>query len=538
MTEEITSRLAVVDGLSVRSRTSVVNYDQTGKTMRQIGDDLGAEYILDGTVRWDRRAEGPGRVRITPRLIRAADDTHVWSDIYDRELLDVFAIQTDIAVAIIQKLGVTLLDRQRDALEARPTENMDAHEAYLRGMDFYRRRPGYQILANAQHWFERAVELDPGFALAYAGLSEVHSTVVLGELYRLGHSQDRMVMSKEAADNALRLDPALPEAHKALGSYFYRCEMDWDKAMEQYEIAKKNRPDDAPLLYMIANVQRQQGEWEASVVTYKKAFELDPRSPLIPKEIAYTLMFLRRYEEAVSYCDRLISMGPDYVGWYKIKAEIFWLWHGDTRRAREILNQMPEVPLTKDPVFVFYSHFRQELYERDYESALQRVASLPVAVSDNWQCYWPKTGLAGLVHHFKGETELARASFHSARAELEVAAGKRPDDCRVHSSLGIAYAGLGKKDDAIREGKLAAEFCPQLVLVGARTGRIKDLAFIYVLVGEYDAALDQIEHLLSIPSFFSVGLLALDPKWDPLRDHPRYNKLLERHSPKQSNTDT
>jgi TolB-like protein/tRNA A-37 threonylcarbamoyl transferase component Bud32 len=528
MTEEITSRLAAVEGLGVISRTSVVNYDRTGKSMREIGDDLNADYVLEGTVRWDRRAGGPGSVRITPQLIRVADDTHVWSDRYDRELQDVFGIQSDIAKAIVEQMGVTLLDRERRILDARPTENMDAYQAYLRGLEYTRELGGSgEAKLLAQRMFERAVELDPAFALAYAWLSNVHSYMYYVAFDR---SHNRAVMAKEAVDHALRLKPGLAEAHMALGSYYYRCEMDFGKSLEQFEIARRDLPSDAYLHYMVGNVKREEGEWEASLDAYKTAFELDPRSGEIGKEIAFTYMFQRKYEEAVAYWDRCISLSPEHTGAYETKAQVYWLWHGDTRRAGEILDHLPDVPQARDPVWIFYNFFRQDLYERDYENALRRIASLPVDMDiyEEMRVYFPKTQLRGLVYYLMGNTEAARASFDSARVVLETEVENRPDRSPIHSSLGIAYAVLGQKDSAIREGKLAVD---RLVSRASwyKSAFVQDLAFIYVLVGDYDAALDQIEYLLSVPCEFSVGLLKLDPRWDPLRDHPRYQKLLKEY---------
>jgi TolB-like protein/Flp pilus assembly protein TadD len=529
MTEEITSRLAAVEDLGVISRTSVVQYDRTGKTIRQIGEDLGVDFILEGTVRWDHRPDRFSRIRITPQLIRVNDGTHLWANNYEHELVDVFAVQAEIAKKIIEQLGVTLLDRQRSRLEARPTDNLDAYQAYLRGVD-YRQHMAFsdENKLLAEKMFARAVELDSNFALAHAELSIVLSYMYYGR----GGSTDRMTAAKASWEKALSLDPDLPEAHLARAAYLYRCLGDFDSALEQIETAGRIRPNDPRVLSYRASALNLMGDFEGSLQARLQAVELDPLNADLLMEIAYLHMLFREYDQADRFWDRCLALAPEYSGTYEIKAKNCWLWHGDARKARAVLDRMPETPQSTDPLWVFGNMYTQELYERDYEAAVARTVSLPIQgdiYDGDLYEQKPISHFLGLVYYLMGDSVSAKEHFEVARAQLEAEIERRPDNSRFHSALGIACAALGRGGDAIREGELGVELSSHDHPY-TRGTRVEDLAFIYVLTGDYDAAFDRIEQVLSTPAFFSVGLLTLDPKWDPLRRHPRYAEIVAKYS--------
>jgi len=372
--------------------------------------------------------------------------------------------------------------------------------------------------------FARAVELDPDFALAYAELSRTHSALYLGGW---DHVEDRLSMAKAAAIRALDLQPELPEAHLALGYYYYWGRREYDRALKEFAIAEKGLPNDNRILEAIAYVRRRQGNFEVAADYLKRAFELSPQDAQIANEIGGTYEILRRYAEAERYYDRSISLAPDQVLAYMNKAGIYVMWQGDTQKARATLESMPK----KDDESMFGYWFWLELLERDYQAALDRLASASVELIKNQNQFTPKALLAGRVYQLMDKPELARASFDSARVLLETELKERPDDYRIRSALGIAYAGLGRKADAIREGKLGVELYPvSKDAFGIGTFRVRVLAYIHVMVGEYDASIDQIEYLLSIPSLIiTVPLLRLHPDWDPLRDHPRFEALLEKY---------
>jgi TolB-like protein/Flp pilus assembly protein TadD len=527
MTEEITSRLASVHELGVISRQTAVQYDRKGKTTKQIGEDLGVDYALEGTVRWDRSLEGRSRVRITPQLIRVSDDTNLWSERYERVIEDIFAVQSEIAEKVISQLDITLLEPERRVMEAKPTDNLEAYHAYLRGMD-YMGQSGFpeEKYRMAAQMFEMAVKLDPEFALAYCMLSEAHS-----RMYHFGFdlTEERISMAKEAVDRALELQPDLPSAHLALGNYYYYCLKDYAKALETLSIAEKGLPNSIGILKTTAFIRRRQGEFREAIRLLKKAFELSPQDDNTAANIGLSYTALREYPEADFYFDRTLSLAPDQLWAYAFKANNYWLWEGKTKNARFILDK---APLKEDPLYVF-SRFLLEYIDKNYESALDLLSSTSVEIVEGAEMFLPKSALIGQAHQAMGRPELARASFDSARALLERAVKERPEDPRVHRSLGSVYAALGQKDKAIREGKLAVELYP--VSKDALWGPIYvlNLAWIYVLVGENEAALDKLEYLLSIPcADVSAPVLRADPAWDPLRDLPRFQKLLKKYSKK------
>jgi TolB-like protein/Flp pilus assembly protein TadD/predicted Ser/Thr protein kinase len=531
MTEEITSRLAVVSGLGVISRNSAVQYEKSGKTTKEIGEDLGVDYILEGSVRWQKGEEGSSRVRVTPQLIRVSDDTHVWAERYDQVVDDIFQVQSDIAQNVIQELDIALLGRESEAIEASPTDNLEAYQAYLRGLE-HAEGPDSDLESTVRltiEMFERAVELDPRFALAYSRLSMAHSS-----FFHLGYdrTEERLAKAMEAVNQALSLQRDLPEAHLALGYYSYWGKREYDRALQELAIAEKGLPNNSLIFEAIGYIRRRQGHFEESLENIEKAIQLNPLKTSLLQEQAGTYGALRRYEEAERYYDLAISAAPDAVGAYLYKAQMEWFWNGKVKQARATLEAMPS---TDDP-WAAETWFWQELMERNYEQALERLSSVSVESFVGAWGFTPRSLYKAYAYQLLDKPELARAGFEEARIFLERELEKRPDDHWLHSALGIAYAGLGRKEEAIREGKLATELYP--ISLDAFEGPllIMGLALIYTMVGEHDSALDQIDHSLSIPGGFSVGWLELDPSWDPLRNHPRYQEIVEKYSPPTSGT--
>jgi serine/threonine-protein kinase len=522
ITDEITSKLAVVRGLRVISRTSATKYKNTDKGLPEIGEELGVQYVLEGTIRWDKRGESE-KVRITPQLIDVSDDFHLWAENYEREIEEIFAVQADIASQIANALDITLLASERRTVEARPTENLDAYRAYLRGVEYTWHSDELQDNVRlAIQLFERAVNLDPEFALSYAVLSEAHAL-----MYHYGYdrSEERLSQARAAVDKAFELQPELPEAHLAFARYYYNGYRNYERALEELAIAERGLPNDERILRLTGYILRRQGKLEAAVDRFKKAFELSPQDNKIANNIGVTYAYLRKYAEAVRYLDLSISLAPDQADAYENKAYSYIFWLGDTKRARDVFEEIPGE-----------SRYVQQLsltlwrLERDYRAVLDFASSVSEPIVFWYGYASPTALLAARAHRLMGEPELAHASFDLARATLEEELEAHPDDHRFHSALGYAYAGLGRKDDAIREGRRGVDLFPvsKDALVGAR--RVQDLAVIYTWVGEYDAALDEIEYLLSIPAWFSVHALRLDPDFDPLRDHPRYQELLEKYA--------
>jgi serine/threonine protein kinase/tetratricopeptide (TPR) repeat protein len=517
ITDEITTQLAKVSGLGVISRTSVLPYKNTNKTVQQIGKELGVQYLLEGTILWDK-SETTNRVRINPQLIRVNDGTHVWAETYDRVLEQIFALQSDIAENVASALEITLIENEKLSIAAKPTENLEAYECYLRGED-YRNRVA---TGNSMDMYQKAVELDPNFALAYARLSVEHSFQYFA--YR-DRTDERLNKAKEAADRALELSPELPEAHLALGYYYYWGRRDYYHALEQFTIALKGQPNNSDLCAAIGYVQRRQGKFEQAVTNQKEAVRLDPRSSDKAEELAATYRILHKYNEAENYLERVISLEPNWPMGYSDKVWLYLLSEGDTKKARKVLQEATGKAgmsqLVPDLV-------RLDVLEGDYRSALGRLPGIGAYVdvdgfNDTTSYFLTKARVYGLAN----EPRLELACYDSARIILENKVQSLSEAALFHSQLGIAYAGLDRGEEAIREGKKGMELLPVSKDAVEGPDYVRNLAQIYVMIGDYDSAIDQFAYLLSIPSLnISIPYLRIDPTWAPLRNDPRFQKLL------------
>ena len=522
ITDAITARLAGIGGLGVISRQSAMQYKGREKSTRQIAKELGVDYILEGTVQRERPTDPNSRVRIIPQLIRVSDDTHVWAETYDNDMSEVFRLQSDLAERVAQALDITLLEPERRALQSEPTENIEAYEYYLRGNEYlYRSNLGNDFRI-AIRMYEKAVELDPMFALAYTQLARAHDKMYW---HFYDRSDQRLAMAKRAVDKAFQLNPNLPEAHVALGHYYYHGHLDYDRALEQFAIARKRQPNNSVLLSGVGWVQRRQGKFEKALANIKKASELNPRSGMLVEAVGHTYVLLRNYAEAERYFNRAISLAPDLPVPYSKKAWLYVLWQGSTEKARAVLEEALQNIKSAESPFVG-TLASLDVFDGNYQEALDRLSLKSEDVGGE-SYFIPNALRYARIYGYMNKKEPAKKYYDEARSILELKIEERPEDARFHSSLGIAYAGLGRKEDAIREGRLGVELLPVTKEAMRGLSKVQDLARIYVMVGEYDLAIEQLEYLLSIPSELTISLLRLDPVWEPLRDHPRFKKLLE-----------
>jgi serine/threonine protein kinase/tetratricopeptide (TPR) repeat protein len=525
MMDELIVRLSSLRGLGVISRTSAVQYAKTNKSIEQIGKELQVDYALEGAIRWAAAPDGSNRVRITPNLIQISDKTTIWAENYDRVINDIFAVQSEISQKVVEKLGITLLESERQAVEKPPTNNLEAYQAYLRAR-YYEDRPHFtdEIWLRMVENYQQAVDLDPKFGLAFAELARGHA-----RLYYLwyDHSPTRLELARRAAEQAMILSPELPAVHLALGYYQLYAYRDPVKAMEELTIAEKGMPNNAEIFEAKTAVAMLQGHWEEALEGSKKAFELSPRDPSIAVDLADFYWILRQYDDAVKTCNIAVELAPDDAWPYLIKTFALWSWKGAYPETRTVLEAVP-----KEHSWAPWSWYWQEMYERQYRQAIEHLS----ATSGPWirtKCWaMPKSLLIAYAYKLLGEQEKSRQSYTAARTLLETEVRQWPDDPRYHSSLGIAYAHLGLKEKAISEGKRATE-----ILTVSRDAfyglpYLEDLAFIYTTVGETDAALNTLDNLLSIPSWISVAWLKMDPQWDALRNQPGFIKLLEKYSEK------
>ena len=527
ITEEITSRLALIKGLGVISRTSARHYKGSSKTIQEIGDELKVGYILEGTVRWEKTAIGGSRVRVTPRLVRVADDNQLWAEMYDDDFEAIFDVQSRIAGQVASKLDLVLTRGEQQRLDARPTDNVVAYQFYLRGIDHivFPHLPE-ENYRQAQQLLEQAIAIDPDFALAYARLSDAH----LG-LYFFGydHTSERLALVKQAVDQALELDPGLPEAQRQLGYYYYQGLLDYDKALEQFSNLARVLPNDAQLLQDISFIWRRQGRMREALAAQLSAFEMSPTDASFCVEIANTYGGLRMYEEALTYCDRVIAMAPDNHWGYLLKSLILFNRSGDAAAAKAVLVSCPSARASVD----IYVQYYFDMLAGDYQSALALLDNLDEDVIRMQSGYVPVNMLRGQVLDGLGDRGRAVAAFESALALLEGALRDNPQDARIHSSLGITYAGLGRTQEAIAAGRRAVKIYPVSRDAILGMDRLVNLAQIYAMVGENGQALDTTRNILSLPGIYTVYHFELHPSFDAMRREPGYQAIREefgRHS--------
>lgn len=514
ITEEITSRLASVRGLGVISRTSALQYDPRGKTVKQIGRDLGVGYLLEGSVRWDHTGTGPSRVRVTPQLIRVSDDTHLWSERYERDVQEIFEVQKIISEEVVQRLNVTLGERERQALKAGTTENLDAHLVYLRGMA-YGRGASEEDARLAVEMFEKAVTLDPGYVEAYYRLSRSNS--YLYDSY-IDHTPERLARAKGAADRALELAPERPEGHRALARY-YEVQRDFPRALETYAQVLRIQPDDSQALFFTGRIRVTQGSWEEGLRLMERALELDPQNGDAHQVVADVYQRLRRFPDADRALDRALAIIPDDLIAYYRKVDLYWCWYDDPQSARQVLETMPKQTVNESTRLWIC----QELYERNWQAALDRMQANP----EDWYGNFPKPYYQYVCYLRLSKPQQARQCCETSVTMLEDALAGGAADPELHSILGASYAGLGRGEDAIREGMAAVALCPDSLdaFYGPHIGIW--LAKIYSQVGEPEKALDLVDHYLRFPCCLTPSMLRKEPDWDRLRTQPRFKKLVE-----------
>jgi serine/threonine protein kinase/Flp pilus assembly protein TadD len=526
MTEELTSRLSELHGLSVISRTSALKYKNTGKTIKQIGNELGADYVLEGAVRWDRGSNGQGRVRVTPQLIRVSDDTHLWSEQYDRVIEDIFSIQSEIAEQVARQLDIKILEPERKALETKPTDDLKAYDCYLKAMKHEDRGWAYSDdyeFEQATALYEKAIEQDPDFAHAYVKLAMINI-----RMFFFGGIGDegRLAGARAYIEKAFEIRPDLPDAHIALAFYYYWGFLDYERALEIFESLRKARPNISPEI--VGYIKRRQGKWEESIEMMKEAFRLNPRYSQLAYEIGLSYLGLRRYDQAEEWFDRALSISPGRLAPQLGKVGISVLSEGDTKGARALMETLPSHPLTD------YMWFTLGVLDRSYQEVLERLSSLSYDSYQGQLFYFHKDLVYASVYRYLKDLPRQKAHAESARQEIERTIRGQSGDPRHHAALGLAYAYLGRKDEAVREGNLALTLYPSSKDAVKGPVYILNLARIHTLVGEYDKAIQMLSHLLSISSsehlwqLVSVPLLKIDPMWDPLRPHPDFQSLPQK----------
>ena len=521
VTEEITARLAAVGDLGVIGSTSAIAYKGTKKTILDVGKELGVAYILEGSVRWEQPSHGRARVRVTPQLVSTADGTHLWAEVYDEPADEIFRVQSDIAQKVVRALDLTLLAAQRRVVEAVPTRNLEAYDAYLRGNDYQRNGTDEGHIRAALRLYERAVELDSLFAPAYALLSRMQTRMYWAYYDR---SPDRLVRARRAVDRALELEPNLPEAHHSLGTYYWLGFQDYERALRELDIAAAGRPNQSNIFLARAVLRTREGDLRGALGDYEKARQLDPASATVAMNYGECYDRLRDFARAEALFDRAIALSPDWSYPYYWKAWLYVRWHGSTQQARQVMDEAAKVGIVDQPRLLL-ARVWLDILDRRYDAALRLSTTAGEVIEDQFQ-FLPRVQLQAQIYGLLQRRDVEAASYDSAQGVVSRKLREQPDDPRLHSALGIAYAGLGRTREAIQEGEKAVELLPVSKEAYRGYYRAVDLARIYAMVGERDAAVAQLERLLSIPGHLTGEWLRIDPTWDPLRDHPRFQRLV------------
>jgi TolB-like protein/Flp pilus assembly protein TadD len=510
---DVLTNLSKIGDLKVISRTSVMSYRGKASNVREIGKALGVATILEGSVR-----RIGNRVRVNVQLINASNDEHMWAEEYDRDLTDIFAIQTDLAQKIAGELQAKLSPVEKAQIERRPTENGEAYLAFIQAHDLFNRPDKLRgDTEKAEQLFEQATKLDPDFAGAFAGLAWVHDWVY--------HSFDPTPARKEkaraAAEAAIRLQPDLPEAHLALGFYYYYCERNYQRALDEFEIAKGSLPNSADVYLAIGAIERRQGKWAQSTANLNKAASLSPKDAWILVNLGDNYRANRDFEAADKTYDRAIEAAPNSFGVRAHKAELAIDWKGDLSVMEKELAKMPGV----DPDgLVTFARVQFLMLQRKFPEALGVLKQLPKDVPYDEQL--PEL-LEGAIHTFLNDKEEARSAFERARAIAEKLVREGPNDAKRHARLGLILAGLDRKDEAIAAGKRAVELGPESQDALDGPNITLGLAKIYTWTGEIDQALQLLDQSLNTPNGVTVPALKLDPIWDPLRSDPRFQALID-----------
>jgi eukaryotic-like serine/threonine-protein kinase len=518
VTDAVRGKLTGLPGLEVIASNSSSQYKRTTKSPQQIGQELGVQYLVVGKVRWEKNAAGASRVQVSPELIQVATGTARWQQPFNAAITDVFQVQADIAGSVAEALNVALGAGERQALAQQPTTNSAAYDAYLKGEAALSVGTGdISQVRSAIGYFEQAVALDSGFAQAWAELSRTHSL-----LYVNGTpSPESDRRAREGAERALKLAPNQPAGHLALGDYYSSIPLDQGRAREAYEAGLRLAPSNADLLGASAVVEISTGKWADALAHFTRAQALDPRSVTIARRLAYTLLRLRRYPEAVTASDRGLVMAPENLGIIETKA-MAMLGQGDLQGARRVISE-DAGHIDPTAVVALFGNFYELYWMLNPEQRDLLLRLTPSAFGDRatWAIVLAQT------YRLQGDRARTRAYSDSAVAAFDERLRATPTDAQGHVFRGLALAYLGRKAEAIAEGEKALTLQPITTDTYLGPYIQHQLVRIYIEAGEPEKALDRLEPLLRIPYYLSPAWLRIDPTFDPLRTNPRFRKLAE-----------
>ena len=523
--DEILTRLSKIADLKVISRTSTQHYKSAPANLPEIARQLGVAHILEGSVQKSGDA-----VRVNVQLIKAATDSHLWADTFDRKLTDIFSVESEVAKAIADQLQAKISPAEKAAIEKTPTADLDAYDRYLRAQELFADTSdpvhAREKLPQAAHLLEEAVTLDPHFLQAWCLLSRVH-----GAAYFRGHDRTpaRLDLAKATVESALRLQPDAGEAHLALAIYYYNGFRDYRRARSELAIAWRALPNNPDVFRYTGMIDRREGHWDEATRNLERALELDPRNFFTLQQLALAYGWQHRYADEVRIYDRALAILPGDPA-IRINLALVQLdWRADMKPFQGTLAtlfaQNPSLALDLDAL-------RPALCERPPTLASRALANYPREGVVNNGVNNPRAFWDGIIARYWDNSAKAQTAFIEARGEVEKTVEKQPDFAAAFTLLGMIDAGLGRKEEAIREGLHGCELLPisNDAIDGADLAI--NLAQIYAWTGEKDRAIEQIAAVERAPNTLSYGLLKLHPYWDPLRGDPRFEKIVASLAPK------
>jgi TolB-like protein/tRNA A-37 threonylcarbamoyl transferase component Bud32 len=524
----VSTKLAKVANLKVISHNSVAKY-RGARNTQEIGRALNVAYVLEGSVR--REA---GRIHLNAQLIDTRTDAHVWAQEYDRDLNDVFTLQSEIAQKIADQLGAEPSSTEKAAIQEPATTDLVAYDAYLRAKDLVNgiswSTRAKEDLMQAVQLLDQAVARDPLFFLAYGELAGAHDRI-----YFLGfdHTDARLKLSETAIQSVRRLRPESGETHLAFAQHFYWAYADYDRAQSELVIAGHTLPNESRIPLLSGYIDRRQGHWEKSLEEMKRALELDPRNFSVLQQISLTYEALRRYKEMAATLDGALAISPKDVPSRVRRAWVDLEWRADPKPMHATIETILAEDPNAAPVLV-NQWLDLALWERDPAAAERALAGMP---ADGGGCYaenipFPNSWCEGLAARFRGDEPAARARFNNARKEVEQKVRDQPDYAPALCALGVIDAALGNREDAIREGERAVRLTPisKSAIDGAML--VQYLAVIYAWTGDKDRAIDRLTEAAKLPGgVISYGDLRLNPFWDPLRGDPRFEAIVASLAP-------
>ncbi len=523
--DDVLTNLSKIGDLKVISRTSVMPYRGKASNLREIGKALGVGTILEGSVR-----RIGNRVRINVQLINAENDEHIWAEDYDRELTDVFAIQTDLAQKIANELRAKLSPSEKEQMEHRPTENGEAYLAFVQAHNLQNAIEDFEKLKQSEQLYERAIELDPKFALAIACYSQLESWI----LHDRENTPGRREKARTLAERALQLQPDLPEAHLAMGFSYYYGDNNYDAALKEFEIAQRGLPNEAEVYLAIGAIQRRQGKWKESNASLEKAADLNPKDVWPLQNLAFNYQMLRDFDKANKTVDRALALNPTALGPLEIKSKLAIFEKGDFSVAEKAFAAVKSIPMSGDQkAKTAIGRIDMLLLERRYAEALQEGESLRDDQLERFPgTLFGKYYLIGAARKALRDESGARDAFLKAESVAEKQLQQSPDDADMHVFHAKVLAWLGEKDAALAEAQRAIELRPESKDAFGGPEIAVGVAEVHTILGDNDRAIEILDGLLSRPSAVTVQGLKVNPIWDSLRGDPHFQALVQKYASK------